>query len=630
MKSRTCLAIALLALTALAAAWAVTAVFRIGENEKEKTTLLKTFVSKDEIAAFISAKIKSAENDPLVGRLIGPFRTTVRTFAEAAALTSAAKAPDYSTTNIQVEGVDEADIVKTDGRIIYAASSNSLISIVEAYPPEEMKVLSKISVDGRVIGLFIGENRLVVLVEEAVKITAPSESEKEAMIAPLPTYFPWRTSIKVFDVSAPEKPVSVGEVTLEGSYVSSRMIGNYVYVVLTYLIPVWTENLTVLPKWAVNEDWREISPPNVYYSDSIEAPSSYTLMAAIDILDVNRSTVKSVLTGYASHIYMSRSNLYITFPVLDRSLGGWGKTEVYRIAVNGLEIECKAKGEIQGEVLNQFSMDEHNGYFRAATTTFIYEPSNGSMKMESNVYILNVEDLEIVGKIEGLAPGERIYAARFMGDRCYLVTFKKVDPLFTIDLSDPSYPKVLGALKIPGYSDYLHPYDENYLIGIGKEAVPAEEGDFAWYQGLKISLFNVSDVERPEEVAKIVIGDRGTESPVLFDHHALLFDRKRNLLVIPIVEAKIFEEDYPGEKPPWAYGRPVFQGAYVFHISLEDGIMLRGRVSHMKDMSDGSIDPMYEVKRTLYIDEILYTVSDGKIKANDLIDLSDITEISLE
>ncbi|MEM3815921.1 MAG: beta-propeller domain-containing protein [Candidatus Bathyarchaeia archaeon] len=624
MKFRICLTIALLALTALAAAWAAAAVFHVGENRKEKTSLLKTFTSRDEIVAFISAKIKSAENDPLIVKLIGSFRATVKTFAEAA-IVFAAKALDYSTTNIQVEGVDEADIVKTDGRLIYAASSNGLISIVEAYPPEGMRVLSKISIDGQVIGLFIGEDRLIALVEEAVKITAPSESEREAIIAPLPTYFPWRTSVRVFDVSMPEKPVSVGEVTLEGRYVSSRMIDNYVYVVLTYLIPVWTENLTVLPKWAVNEGWREISPPNIYYSDSIEAPSSYTLIAAIDILDVKRSTVKSVLTGYASRIYMSRSNLYVTFPVLDRSLGGWGRTEVYRIAVNGLDIECKAKGEIQGEVLNQFSMDEHNGYFRAATTTFLYEPSGGT-KMESNLYILNADNLEVIGKIEDLAPGERIYAARFMGDRCYLVTFKKVDPLFTIDISDPSNPRVLGALKIPGYSDYLHPYDEDYLVGIGKEAVPAEEGDFAWYQGLKISLFNVSNVESPEEVAKIVIGDRGTDSPVLFDHHALLFDRGRSLLVIPILEAKIFEEDYPGEKPPWAYGRPIFQGAYVFHVSPKDGIKLMGRISHMEN---SSVDPMYEVKRALYINETLYTVSDGKIKANNLADLSVVSEVSL-
>ncbi|NIP67558.1 hypothetical protein GWM83_02345, partial [Candidatus Bathyarchaeota archaeon] len=114
-----------------------------------------------------------------------------------------------------------------------------------------------------------------------------------------------------------------------------------------------------------------------------------------------------------------------------------------------------------------------------------------------------------MGRLEDLAPGEKIYSARFMGDRGYLVTFRKVDPLFVLDLSQPTNPKVLGKLKIPGYSDYLHPYDENHIIGVGKETVAAEQGDFAWYQGVKISLFDVTDVEDPREIDKYEIGDRG-------------------------------------------------------------------------------------------------------------------------
>jgi len=245
---------------------------------------------------------------------------------------------------------------------------------------------------------------------------------------------------------------------------------------------------------------------------------------------------------------------------------------------------------------------------------------------KNNLYVLNATTLKIVGRLEGLALGERIYSARFMGSRCYLVTFKKVDPLFTINLSDPANPHVLGELKIPGYSDYLHPFGENYLIGIGKEAVPAEEGDFAWYQGLKISLFNISDIERPAEVDKIIIGDRGTDSPVLRDHHALLFSKARNLLVIPITEARLSTEEYSEGVPPWAYGRPVFQGAYIFHVSPENGIELRGRITHNEGDVIASI---YEVKRAIYIGDILYTISDGKIKANDLTSLSEIAELPL-
>ncbi|MEM2320612.1 MAG: beta-propeller domain-containing protein [Candidatus Bathyarchaeia archaeon] len=612
-----CLVVVFLVLVAATVVWTMLISFEWTSTEPGS---LKTFKSKDELLNFVSAKVKAVETDPLIRRFVGFARTPLAVPAPAEA---AFKASEYSLTNIQVESVDEADIVKTDGQLIYVASHKGWISIIKAYPPKEMRVLSKINLNGGVIGLFIGKGRLIALIEEAAGINPLPEKSGMPLLVP---YFPWRLLIKVFDVSAPEKPKITSEVTFEGNYISSRMIDAYVYVVLAH--PVLAGNQTLLPRWATNGVWREISPSDVYYSDSIEAPSGYTLIVALDILNGGHVAVKSVLTGYASCMYMSRSNLYIALPVLDRFLGGWGRTEIYRISVHGLNIRCEAGGKVPGKVLNQFSMDEYEGYFRVATTTAPYRPFGEGMRAESNnVYVLDAEDLKVIGKIEGLAPGERIYSARFMGKRCYLVTFKKVDPLFTIDLSDPSSPKVLGALKIPGYSDYLHPYGEDYLIGIGKEATPAEEGDFAWYQGLKISLFDISDIEHPREVAKIIIGDRGTDSPALLDHHALLFDKRRSLLVIPILEARIFEEDYPRGRPPWIYGRPVFQGAYIFHISPEDGIVLRGRITHMEG---DEINPTYEVERTLYIDEALYTISDGKIKANNLDNLSEICEVILE
>ncbi|MFQ5911250.1 MAG: beta-propeller domain-containing protein, partial [Thermoplasmata archaeon] len=236
-----------------------------------------------------------------------------------------------------------------------------------------------------------------------------------------------------------------------------------------------------------------------------------------------------------------------------------------------------------------------------------------------------------VGSLEDLAPGETIYSARFMGDRGYLVTFKKVDPLFVIDLAEPTVPKVLGWLKITGYSDYLHPYDENHVIGIGKEAVPADEGDFAWYQGVKISLFDVTDVANPQEIAKYVIGDRGTESPVLQDHKALLFDRARNLLVLPVMVAEINPAQYPNGAPPNTYGQPVWQGAYVFSISLDEGLVFRGGITHFEEfdfMKNGYWSP-YSVKRSLYIENVLYTISDGKVMMNTLDDLAEIGTVLL-
>jgi uncharacterized secreted protein with C-terminal beta-propeller domain len=189
------------------------------------------------------------------------------------------------------------------------------------------------------------------------------------------------------------------------------------------------------------------------------------------------------------------------------------------------------------------------------------------------------------------------------------VTFKKVDPLFVIDLQDPSNPKVLGELEIPGYSDYLHPYDENHIIGVGKDAEDA--GSFAWYQGVKIALFDVSDPENPMEISKYVIGARGTDSEALRDHRAFLFSRSKNLLVIPVSLV---------ESESWGYGGYDWQGAYVFNISLDNGIVFRGGIDH----SDSS------VSRSLYIDNVLYTISDGLVKMNNLADLSEINEVELQ
>ena len=220
-----------------------------------------------------------------------------------------------------------------------------------------------------------------------------------------------------------------------------------------------------------------------------------------------------------------------------------------------------------------------------------------------------------------------------MGDRGYLVTFKKIDPLFVLDLSDPEEPQVLGELEITGYSDYLHPYDETHIIGIGKETVAAEEGSFAWYQGIKISLFDVTDVAAPKEIAKYEIGDRGTDSPILSDHKAFLFDKDKNLLVIPVTVAEIDPSRYPGGVPPNAYGEPVWDGAYVFHISLEQGLVFRGKITHSNGGAELSIWRYYgsshSIKRSLYIDNVLYTVSDFKIKMNSLTDLGEINELIL-
>ncbi|MBO3799493.1 MAG: beta-propeller domain-containing protein [Candidatus Brockarchaeota archaeon] len=532
---------------------------------------------------------------------------------------------EYSTTNIQVSGVDEADIVKTDGRYIYMFSGRNIF-IIEAYPPEKMNKVSEIKIKGNPIGLFVNNDRLAVLKYDSIAF-----KEED-----YPCYR-WVTVLEIYDISNINNPVLKKRVSTDGSYLSSRMIGRYVYIVATSpVIRIFDDDWKVLtPQVMVGDNVVNIPPNKIFYSDTIEVPESYTTIIAVDLYSEEGLEYKSVLTGYASCMYVSLDNIYVTMP---KQFWVWeieGSTEIHRIRINGLDIKCEASGEVPGRVLNQFSMDEYEGYFRIATTTGHVARILSEATSANHVYILDSETLRVVGRLEDLAPGEQIYSARFMGSRCYLVTFKKVDPLFTIDVSNPAEPRVLGKLKIPGYSNYLHPYDSDYLIGIGKETVEAEEGDFAWYQGLKISLFDVSNVTSPREVGKIIIGDRGTDSPVLSDHHALLFDKKRNLLVIPILEAKIFREKYSGDIPPYTYGEYVFQGAYIFNISPTEGISLRGRITHFENIEDLDksgyyFNSKYQVIRGLYIGDVLYTLSSRMVKANSLTDLSEISSVRLD
>jgi inhibitor of cysteine peptidase len=528
---------------------------------------------------------------------------------------------DYSATNIQVAGVDEADIVKTDGEYIYLVSGNRTI-IVKAYPAEQARILSEIELEGTAIGIFINGDRLVVFEHETPYYDYyDMPAVREYAIMP---YVSPRVLIKVYDISDRENPRLQRELSADGQYISSRMIGDYAYVVVNE--PVYEEDDEInLPRIYSGGAEKEIPATDIYYSDVVDYYYMYTTIIALNIQEDNQEpTYETILLGASSNLYVSMNNIYLTFPVWGRDIGDVGKTSVHRIRIEGGVMNYTASGEVPGMVLNQFSMDEYAGYFRVATTTY-------GQTTDNNVYVLDMS-LNVTGSVTGLAPTETIYSARFMGERGYMVTFKKVDPLFVIDLSDPYNPRELGYLKVTGYSDYLHPYDENHIIGIGKETTDA--GEFAWYQGVKISLFDVSDVRNPVEISKLEIGDRGTDSPVLWDHKAFLFDRSRNLLVMPISVSEVDQSKYPGGVPANAYGEYVWQGAYVFDISIDNGLQVKGRITHIEDTTDLEQGYYYyyspfSVERSLYIGDILYTISDVKIQMNDLENLDYINEVQL-
>lgn len=500
---------------------------------------------------------------------------------------------DYSKTNVQVEGVDEADTVKTDGEYIYAISGQNVI-IVKAYPPEEAEVLSSITVNGMLKQMFVNEERLIVF----YKNTSLGNVQ---------------TVIGIYDLSDKANPTLKREIAFDGNYFNSRMISDYVYAVITKAAWINSDDEVDLPKIYFENECRVTSATDIYHSDVVDYGYMFTTVVAVNVFEDGQEPIsETVLTGWATDMYVSVENIYL-------AMCDWNRTFLYRIHIENGEISIAADGLVDGTVLNQFSMDEHDGFFRIATTK----------QSLHNIYVLNM-DLDIVGRLEGLAPNELIHSARFMGDIGYLVTFMKIDPLFVIDLSNPYNPKVLGELEVSGYSDYLHPYDENHVIGVGKETILGEGGSFSWYQGVKISLFDVTDVTEPKELAKYEIGDRGTESPVLSDHKAFLFDKEKNLLVIPVLVAEINESQYPNGVPPNTYGTFVWQGAYVFTVSLElaEKILLKGTITHIEN---GNVyNASCYIKRALYINDMLYTISDSKIKVNALSDLHEIKTVNLK
>lgn len=613
-------------------------------------SFMSTFNSYDELRDFLKTKSTSQYGYPYYSTSGGRFLFDGKqVFGPAATNTNQMGELAHSTTNVQVNGVDEADIVKTDGEYIYLLTGSN-VSILRSYPSEEARLLSKIVLDDMTpVGIFVNDERLAVLGSNYSVTPGPFLSSTTSYINEVTTY------LKIYDISNRTDPTLLKTFMTNGDYLNSRMIGDYVYLIAGqpayYRIEVFpgiTVDKVNLPKIGSTSNAKEVSAPEVYYSNVTDTYFMFTTIAALNIKNVTQDlSSKTLLIGGTSTMYVSLTDIYVTYPTYDQTGYGYEQTSIYRIHVDNGTITPEAQGKVPGSILNQFSMDQYGDYFRVATTSWgttvvtgfsnsTIKPSNDSSPIStpimgaqhSNVYVLDM-NLTIVGKLENLAAGENFHAARFMGNRCYLVTFMMTDPLFVIDLSNPTRPAELGNLTIPGYSDYLHPFDENHLIGVGKEASASDQQYFAWYQGVKISLFDVSNVTNPVQMTNYTIGDRGTTSPALTDHRAFLFDKSNSLLVIPVLEAKVDTSQYPpGQVPPSAYGQYIWQGAYVFNITLDKGLVLKGKISHMETNTD-IYNNDYYVQRALYIENVLYTVSNEKVRLNNLADLAFIKDINI-
>ena len=533
---------------------------------------------------------------------------------------------EYSDTNTQVEGVDEADIVKTDGNYIYYLTKNNL-KIVDAQKMSVMATVEFDETDFYSNELYVKGDKVIVIgnrYESGRKEYSIDSMYTDIMYAPGTSY----TVIKVFDISNRAKPQLARTVEIEGYYLSSRMIDNDIYLMANksiYAYELKNKDIDELdekdykPKYkdtAISDEIKYVEFQDMCYIPNIET-ANYLNIVSFDVTNNEKANVDTYL-GAGSEIYASDKNLYITRVIYNYEEENNYReyetsTEIYKF--NLVEGKCNfdKAGEVPGGVLNQFSMDENGEYFRIATTS---NKDWDSENNTNNLYVLNAK-LEIIGKVEGLAKGERIYSVRFMGDRAYMVTFVETDPLFVIDLSNPTNPTVLGELKIPGYSKYLHPYDETHIIGFGErtKVVNYGYGDQVITDGMKMALFDVTDPNNPKELYSVDIGERGTYSELLYNHKALLFSKEKNIIAFPI---SVTEDDY----------EVTFQGAIVYGLNLEEGFTLKGEISHIEEGYD-----LYKsgnrVNRIIYINDKLYTLSNDLIKVTDMNTMEELDHIDL-
>lgn len=509
---------------------------------------------------------------------------------------------EYSETNTQVQGVDEADTVKTDGDYIYYVA-DSKVYIINA---KDLKVISKVEYNNDKEKfypreIYIKENRLIIL-GNSTEYKEQEDNNKE-----LNKYYGRISTdnfakVIVYDITNKENPTELRQVSLDGSYSNSRMIGDNLYFISTkyayYYNGMKDDEILPLLKDTVSVDQeKRIACTDIaYFADTDN--TSYMLVAGFNINNNEEVNIETFF-GANDTVYCSENNLYIAQTVYkDGFFSSSCKSELYKFNLDNADIKLQCKAEIKGDLNNQFSMDEYEGNLRIATT------DNYGKNSTNQLYILD-ENLDQIGKVENLAKGEKIYSVRFVGKIGYVVTFKEVDPLFVIDLSDPSNPIVKGKLKIPGYSSYLHPYDENHIIGIGYNTKSNGYGGIT-NSSMKMSMFDVSDLENPKELFHVDIGDDYTYSEITSNHKALFYHNDKNLIGFPVTyrQQNAFKDK---------------NGFIIFKINLEKGFEKYGEIIQ-------NIDYRTNVDRVIYIGDVLYTLSDTKIVSYSLTDLKKLNE----
>ena len=555
---------------------------------------------------------------------------------------SSSNTKDYSTTNIQVENVDEADIVKTDGDYIYSISEDNVI-ITDVKDPKQPKVVATIKSEDDDIpeDIILYKDKLVVISTKGNQTQRYYYNDR------------MNTVVKIYNITSREKPVLTKSYEMYEPYYTSRCIDNVLYVISSGNLRKEDDEIVV----GYNEDnmEKEMSIDKIKYLKDVKT----TKQTLISTVDLNNETADIKLDSYLMNIsnaYVSENAIYllnqkynndskIPMKLLFGFKGVFGLedyyemdsesgyyTEIYKFDIKE-NVEYKAKTKVKGKTINQYSLDEKDNHLRIA----LYDNDG------SRVAIFD-EDLKQIGISDNVAKGEKMYSSRFIGDKVYFVTYKTIDPLFVMDLSNETKPKVLGKLKIPGYSTYLHPYDENHIIGIGmetKEIINRNSNGkvistTAKVVGMKMALFDVSNVNSPVQISSVVIGYSRTTSAILTNPKALLFSKEKSLIAIPVNNySQDFEVTSSNNYETMInnytkYSKPYnAEGYFVYNINVQDGFKLKGVITHEKTNATYYYSNS-KLLRGLYIDNNLYTVSETMIKVNELDSLKAVGELKLK
>jgi len=584
----------------------------------------------------------------------------------------AAPPQDVSETNVQVVGVDEADFVKTDAEFLYTLSGDDMVSVA-AWPADDMVEVGRVQVKGNPHSLYQYGDDIVVL-SYAWRDLFIDAGEGEGKYAYEDDYYynwhNWQplTLVTVIDTSNPASPVIKRADAFEGNLTSTRRIGADVYLIQntwTYVqgLQYWpnvnwnasisdklsalhrmvTSNLDLIDeltlddflpyRYSVSADGQIDSDQAEFAADCqhVYLPSAHsgTNLTTVVTLNLDSGTIHgSAVPGNWGAVYASADALYVAATNWNYNWFWQNEDDTPTVTshIHKFDISPKsgrasyvASGSVTGYVLNQFSMDEHGGILRVATT----EPDwwgwwDGNDDSESHVTMLGQKGmtLEQIGHVGGLGKGEQIYSVRFVGDRGYVVTFRQIDPLYVLDLRNPMMPKVTGELKIPGFSSYMHPMDETHLLTIGRDG------------GLSFQIFDVADPTDPLLVQKTVLGDSwNVWSEALYDHHAFNYFAARGLLGLPVSG---YEYDESSEDDWGWYGRYVSK-LQLFKIDIDTGITPVGAISHdtLFEQYEGDDDCMYynsygweaQIRRSVFMDDFVYTLSNLGVRAHDTRDL---------